>query len=214
MSYSSSISIKEQLALRIASETQRQMDSVLEDIQRIAKEFKIAEKDKRSPFRNVLAVAVESTSSLEIIKNYIRYQVGRGNNSSPIWSLKQNQKLFAEALVDSLDALKQNSEQILKCIEDSCQESKNKDESSEIETQQEKILLDYLQDSQRRINLQRELHLELAKLYLGYLTREHTALVGEQKENSKSNSEEKDQQQSKTARDVGKKPISPKQSLK
>ncbi|WAL59841.1 hypothetical protein [Thermocoleostomius sinensis] len=197
MSYLSSISIKEQLALRIASETQKQMDSILERIQQIAKEFKIAEKDKRSPFRNVLAVAVESTASLEIIKNYIRYQVGRGNNSSPIWILKQNKKLFAEALVEALDALRQDAEEILKRIEEACEEAQKQNKSNEVEAEQE-TLLKYLQNSKNQAMLQRDLHLELARLYLGYLAREHTALVGEQKENPKTETHDEKQKASKT----------------
>ena len=204
----STISIKEQLALRIASETQKQMDSVLRDIRRIAEEFQIAEKDKRSPFRNVLAVATESTASLEIIKNYIRYQVGRGSNSSPIWSIKQNQRLFAQALVKSLDALEKNVAQILKRIEDDCKQlQKNESLDNQTSEPQDKLLA-YLEDKNNRNSIQQELHLELVRLYLGYLAREHTALVGEKKQNPKSEPEAETQPKPKTGRHFAKKPLS------
>lgn len=111
----STIRTADQLALRIEKEVQQQMDHMLESIKTIATEYNIADKDKKSPFRNVLAVAVEPSSSLEIIKNYIRYQVGRGSNASPIWSLRrqENQKLFAQELVSELDNLSADVTQIL-----------------------------------------------------------------------------------------------------
>lgn len=206
----STISIKDQLALRIASETQKQMDSVLGDIRRIAEEFQIAEKDKRSPFRNVLAVATESTASLEIIKNYIRYQVGRGSNSSPIWSIKQNQQLFAQALVKSLDALEKNVAQILKRIEDDRKQlQKNESLDNQASEPQDKLLA-YLEDKKNRNSIQQELHLELVRLYLGYLAREHTALVGEKKHKSDSKSEQESQQKSKSGQNFVEKSMMPK----
>ncbi len=111
----SNVRIADRLALRIEREVQQQMDGILESIKKISTEYKIADKDKKSPFRNVLAVAVGSGSSLEIIKNYIRYQVGRGGNASPIWSLRreENQRLFAQELVSELDNLSTDVIQIL-----------------------------------------------------------------------------------------------------
>jgi hypothetical protein len=37
----------------------------------------------------------------------------------------------------------------------------------------------YLDNQQNREQLEKDIHLKLAQLYLGYLAREHTALVGE-----------------------------------
>jgi hypothetical protein len=78
------LSLQEQLELRIEREISNQMDAIIEKVNRIAKKFSIAKQDKKSPFKNVLAVATDSSSSLEVIKNYIRYQIGR-KDSSPIW---------------------------------------------------------------------------------------------------------------------------------
>lgn len=124
---SSSIQIADQLALRIETELRFQMDSILENIHKLATEYKIASKDKKSPFRNVLAVAVEPNASLEIIKNYIRYQVGRGGNASPIWLLRggQEQKLFAQELVAALDNLAEDVDQIISRVKTSLGESSN-----------------------------------------------------------------------------------------
>lgn len=124
---SSSIQIADQLALRIETEVRYQMDSILEKIHTLATEYKIASKDKKSPFRNVLSVAVEPGTSLEIIKNYIRYQVGRGGNASPIWSLRgsQEQKLFAQELVAALDNLAEDVDHIISRVKTALGESSN-----------------------------------------------------------------------------------------
>lgn len=188
---SSSIQIEDQLALRVEREVRQQMDSILENIQEISTEYKIANKDKKSPFRNVLAVAVESSSSLEIIKNYIRYQVGRGSNSSPIWLLREgpDQKLFAQVLVESLDNLSGDVDQIIGRINTSLSKVSDKDVSEAIEPSPEcQTLLAYLADEKNQKVLRRSLHLELAQLYLGYLAREHTAQVGEKEANKEATS--------------------------
>lgn len=117
MTTTSSIQLKDQLALRIENEVRQQMDDILGNIKQIAEKYGIADKDKKSPFRNVLAVSVEPSSSLEIIKNYIRYQVGRGGNASPIWSLKKDDNLFAKELVDALDNLSKDVDAILTRVE-------------------------------------------------------------------------------------------------
>ncbi|MGF1498500.1 MAG: hypothetical protein ACFB8W_17000 [Elainellaceae cyanobacterium] len=116
---SSSIQIKDQLELRIEKEVRQQMDNTLEGIKNLATEYKIADKDKKSLFRNVLAVAVEPSSSLEIITDYIHYQVGRGGNASPIWSLKKDNVLFARELVNAINGLDADVGQILARVETS-----------------------------------------------------------------------------------------------
>ncbi|MGD1804653.1 hypothetical protein ACP6PL_04320 [Dapis sp. BLCC M126] len=144
------------------------MDDIIEAIQKIANDFSIAQKDKKSPFRNVLAAATETGTSIEIIKNYIRYQVGR-SGSSPIWKEKENQKLFASAVVEQIDSLLEKAEDILKIIR------KNTSKGNPIN--------DYLENLENRELYKKNLHLKLTQLYLGYLAREHTASVGENKTN-------------------------------
>jgi hypothetical protein len=185
---SSSIQVEDQLELRIEKEVRQQMDSILERIQKIASEYKIADKDEKSPFRNVLAVAVEPSSSLEIIKNYIRYQVGR-SGSSRIWSLKKEKKLFAKELVEALDGLSKDVDEIFGRVKKSLGSDEKGNDSSDDLSQTEianelsveqREQLTYLEDN--KAALERSLHLQLAQLYLGYLAREHTAQVGESKE--------------------------------
>ncbi|KAB8331436.1 hypothetical protein SD80_023270 [Scytonema tolypothrichoides VB-61278] len=156
--------LQEQLALRIEKQISYQMDEVLGKVRKISRDFSIASKDKKSPFRNVLAVATDSGSSLEVIKNYIRYQVGR-SGSSPIWTTLKDKELFAKAVVQDLDNLIQDAQAILTRI--------RKD------IPKDHALEPYLEDNQNRERLKKDIHLKLVQLYLGYLAREHTALVGE-----------------------------------
>ena len=164
MEASPSLLLQEQLALRLETEISKKMDKIIDNIRTIAKDFSIAEKDKKSPFRNVLAAATESGSSLEVIKNYIRYQVGR-SGASPIWKHTKNKKLFSTVVVEQIDNLQQEAAEIVLRIRES--------------TPKGHPLSSYLENGQKQAQLQKEIHLKLAQLYLGYLAREHTASVGE-----------------------------------
>lgn len=157
-------SLQEQLELRIERQISYQMDAIIEKVNKIAKKFSIASKDKKSPFKNVLAVATDSSSSLEVIKNYIRYQIGR-KDSSPIWKSLNEQEKFAMALVKELENLNEDVKKILQRLRKAIPKSNP--------------LEYYLTDTQTRDRIEKNIHLKIAQLYLGYLAREHTAMVGE-----------------------------------
>lgn len=157
-------SLQEQLELRIERQISYQMDAIIEKVNKIAKKFSIASKDKKSPFKNVLAVATDSSSSLEVIKNYLRYQIGR-KDSSPIWKNLNEQDMFAIALVKELDNLNEDVTNILQKLR------RNIPKNNPLES--------YLTDTQNRERIEKNIHLKIAQLYLGYLAREHTAMVGE-----------------------------------
>jgi hypothetical protein len=151
---------KEQLVLRIDQELRYQLDEIIQRLQKLAKEYNIGQKaDKRSPLRNILITSTDRTASVEVIKNQIRYQIGR-KEGSEVWKIERNGVKFGEVIAQQLDALSQDAIEILKRI----QETLPKDS----------LLQTYLNPKQ----LHREevdLHLKLAQLYLGYLVREHTA---------------------------------------
>jgi|SanBayMetagenome_1026888.scaffolds.fasta_scaffold14189_2 hypothetical protein len=180
MESTSEIFLREQLSLIAEQEIGKKMDSVIPKLQEIAKIFAIVEKDEKSPFRNVLAVANESGSSIEVIKNYIRYQVGR-RGASEIWRRKnpQNQKLFATAVVEQIDSLLiDESQKIVKSLRETLGHSTRRGN-----------LHNYLENAENREQLIKNIHLKLTQLYLGYLAREHTALLGEK--NPKNHTESK-----------------------
>jgi hypothetical protein len=160
--------LQEQLTLRTELEISRQMDDIILEIKGISKRFSIASEDPKSPFKNVLAAATESNASIESIKSYIRYQVGR-SGASRIWKLSKDKKLFATAVVEHIDNLIQDSQEILKRVRKSIPK--------------ENPLENYLTDTQNQAQFIKSIHLKLTRLYLGYLAREHTALVGEEKAN-------------------------------
>ncbi|OCR00135.1 hypothetical protein BCD67_20880 [Oscillatoriales cyanobacterium USR001] len=169
MESTSEIFLMEQLSLIAEQEIGKKMDSVIPEFQKIAKIFTITEKDEKSPFRNVLAVANESGSSIEVIKNYIRYQVGR-RGASEIWRQKnlKDKKLFATAVVEQIDSLSQEAQNIVDTLRKTIGYSTRRADFH-----------NYLEDAENREQLKKNIHLKLTQLYLGYLAREHTALLGE-----------------------------------
>ncbi|MBD2364638.1 hypothetical protein H6G36_26275 [Anabaena minutissima FACHB-250] len=169
----SQTSLKEKLSLITELEIGKQMDNIIPRIKDIAIKFSIAQKDKKSPFRNVLAVATESSSSVEIIKNYIRYQVGR-SGSSPIWKTSKDSKLFATAVVEYIDNLYHDAQKIVEILRRFVRDGD---------------LHSYLETFENQEQLKKNIHLKLTQLFLGYLAREHTAIVGEEKAKAANNTQ-------------------------
>jgi hypothetical protein len=153
---------KEQFILRVNQEVSAQLDKIIEKMQTLAENFSIQEDTAKSPFKNVLSVSTDLSTSLEVIKNFIRYQVGR-QGASDVWKKKG----FANALVQDIDSLSGDADAILARIKQSCHD----------ENSSEKAVKQYIEQNTGEII--RSLHLQLAQLYLGYLSREHTARLGE-----------------------------------
>lgn len=154
--------IKEQLTLLIEREVRYQLDSIIQKMQKSAQKYDIGQQsDKRSPLRNILVAATDRTASLEVIKNTIRYQIGR-REGSDVWKIERDGSRFGEIVIQELDGLREDVEEILSRIEASLQPD------SPVKT--------YLSSDDRQREVQ-DLHLKLAQLYLGYLVREHTALL-------------------------------------
>jgi len=175
----SSINVQEQLSLRIDQGISYQLDDIVGKVERIAKKFDIQKVKEKSPIKNVVAAATEPITSLEVIKNFIRYQVGR-KNASEIWKLKVEEnenkiKLFTDAIVGDLDSLATNCKRIIDAIEKDISKNLAANGLADIEKERLNNLQEYLQSNKSAVI--RSLHLRLARLYLGYLSREHTALV-------------------------------------
>lgn len=185
MTKHSAIGLDEQLQLRIDKEFRNQLDDVITNMQKIASKFDIKQVREKSPFKNVLSASTEPMSSLEAIKVFIRYQVGR-KESSRVWKLEvvENGKkqFFADAVVTQLDELASNCKVIFDVIEGDLK--KEIEVLSDDSSRKEDIeaLAEYLKE--RRQELVKTTHLNLAQLFLGYLSREHTALLGFQSDNS------------------------------
>jgi len=173
------LNLNNQLQLRIDQEIKNQLDDILIKMQKMTKKFNIKQVKERSPFRNVLSVAVEPISSLETIKSFIRYQSAR-KESSKVWRLEvvENGKkeIFANAVVQEIGFLSIYFQKIYDSIsKDLSVEIQSLNENSPVRKNLEALNL-YLNDNKQY--LAKSIHLELAKLYLGYLSREHTALIG------------------------------------
>lgn len=166
-----SIKLKERLALRINQEIGAQMDTIIEKVIVLARKYSLGESEKmeksaNSPFKNVLNVSVEPSSSLEVIKNFIRYQTGR-KGGSEIW----RKKGFADALVTDLDGLNKDVNGILERIKESYR-ALAFEEKSDLEHP----MVSYI--GSNSVGIKRSLHLQIVQLYLGYLSREHIASKG------------------------------------
>lgn len=163
--------LRRQLELRIQKAMAEQMDDVIGKIKDIAKKFSIENKDKKSPFRNVLSVATSHDSSIEVIKLFIKSQIGK-SSASPIWSTKIGEELFASALVKDIERLEKDTKDIVQNVR--------------ISIPKNNPLNNYVDNPDKQKELTKQVHFKLAQRYLGYLAREHTALVGEAKLNSNS----------------------------
>ncbi|MDM3843710.1 MAG: hypothetical protein PT116_01360 [Aphanizomenon gracile PMC638.10] len=185
----STIELEQQLTLRINQEISKQLDDVIVKMQIIAKRFDIKEVKERSPLKNVLTTATDLTSSIEVIKNYIRYQVGR-KDGSKIWKIEKiengKKEIFAHAVINQIDGLITNIQNIFKSIDYSIDKELKPFEGENNQdcinpnlnqNQREKLrsLKQYLENN--KATLTKIIHLKLTQLYLGYLSREHTALI-------------------------------------
>jgi hypothetical protein len=167
--------LETQLMLRINQATKCQLDAIIQDMQQIAEDFRVATIGERSPLRNVLNTATDPMSSLEVIKNYIRYQTGR-KNASKIWKLKYNQQNFAEAVINGIDQLSDYVDKIFAGIQQELSQEVKALDADPRRREQIERLKDYFQNHESRLH--QALHLNLTQLYLGYLSREHAALTG------------------------------------
>ncbi len=102
---------EQQKILVMEQEIGLQMEQLIPDMQKMAKDYNL--RDESSPFRNVLDVATEPGSGIEVTKNFIRYQLGR-SGANKMWSKSFQDKKFAVALVDKIDALGEASKAIVK----------------------------------------------------------------------------------------------------
>jgi hypothetical protein len=112
-------------------------------------------------------IAKKFSIAKEDKKSPFKNVLGR-KDSSPIWKIPKEQELFAMALVKELENLNEDVTKILQRLRKAIPKSNP--------------LESYLTDSLNREKIERNIHLKIAQLYLGYLAREHTAMVGEDKE--------------------------------
>lgn len=102
--------LNQQTILLMEQEIGSEMETLIPEMQRMARNYNL--RDERSPFRNVLGVATDPASSIEVTKNFIRYQLGR-SGANRIWSGTFEGKNFAVALVEKIDNLRAVSKTIV-----------------------------------------------------------------------------------------------------
>ena len=102
--------LSQQTILLMEQEIGLEMETLIPDMQEMARNYNL--RDERSPFRNVLEVATDPASSIEVTKNFIRYQLGR-RGANQIWSNTFDGTNFAVALVEKIDGLRGVSKTII-----------------------------------------------------------------------------------------------------
>ena len=142
----------QQKILLMEQEIGLQMEKLIPDMQKMAAGYNLRN-EKKSPFRNVLNVATEPGSGIEVTKNFIRYQLGR-SGANRIWSDTSGGEKFAVALVDKIDGLGKDAKVIV--------EKMNKCLSTELDS-----------------SWLHRIHLRLMQLYLGNLVRYQGYLANE-----------------------------------
>ena len=142
---------EQQKILLMEQEIGSQMEVLIPDMQKMAKNYNL--RAERAPFRNVLEVATDPASGIEVTKNFIRYQLGR-SGANRIWSNIFNGESFAVALVGEIDALRKDSKTILEKM------------NERLKTELDDAWL-------------RRIHQRLMQLYLGNLVRYQVFLANE-----------------------------------
>lgn len=143
----------QQKILLMEREISLRMEQLIPEMQQMAEGYDL--RNERSPFRNVLNVATEPGSGIEVTKNFIRYQLGR-SEANRMWSKTSGGKNFAVALVDEIDRLSKAAESVVKTM------------GEDVNTESGK----------RRLQ---EVHCRLMQLYLGNLARYQVFLANEKR---------------------------------
>ena len=144
---------EQQRILLMEQKIGQHMEKLIPEMQKMARNYDL--RNERSPFRNVLDVATDPGSGVEVTKNFIRYQLGR-SGANRIWSNTFDGKNFAVALVDKIDTLREISKTVVEKM------------NERLETELDDAWL-------------QRVHQRLMQLYLGNLVRYQVFLANEKK---------------------------------
>ena len=152
MSQTEQRTAEKQKNLKTEREISLQMEKLIPKMQELAESYNL--RNERSPFRNVLNVATDPGSGIEVTKNYIRYQLGR-SGANRMWSDTAGGNMsFAVALVKEIEALGKNAKDIVQLIGEDPTTDSGKERTQQV-------------------------HLRLMQLYLGNLARYQVFLANE-----------------------------------
>lgn len=141
-----------QTNLKIERKISKKMEKIIPKMQELADSYNLS--NERSPFRNVLNVATDPGSGIEVTKNYIRYQLGRRGANRMWQDTAGGDTTFATALVKKIEELSTDAENIVRSVATDPDNEPNKDQIQEV-------------------------HLRLMQLYLGNLARYQAYLANE-----------------------------------
>lgn len=104
--------IDQQTILKMEKAILSQMETLIPSMQKMADDYNLA--GDKSPYRNVLNVAVDPASDVEVTKNFILYQLGRDQRDAP-WGKqgKKGKKKFGLVLVEIISGLGGNAKKVV-----------------------------------------------------------------------------------------------------
>ena len=148
---------KQQEILEIEKAIRLRMEKLIPNMRKMADNYNIA--GDKSPYRNVLNVAVDPASDIEVTQNFIRYQLGR-DQKSPWRKTTKGGRKFGLVLVDVISELGNDANEIVEGI------------GENLETEQGK-------------ERKQEVHRRLMQLYLGNLVRYQVFVTYREEERKK-----------------------------
>ncbi len=143
-----------QTNLKIECAISQQMEEIIPQMRKFADRYKLERVIEKSPFRNVLNVAIDTGSGIEVTINYIRYQLGRKGANRMWQDTADGDTTFATALVEKIEGLSTDAKKILKSVATDPEKEPDKDQIQKV-------------------------HLKLMQLYLGNLARYQAYLANE-----------------------------------
>ena len=106
--------IDQQTILKMEKAIRSQMETLIPSMQKMARDYNLA--GDKSPYRNVLNVAVDPASDVEVTKNFILYQLGRDQRDSPWGKPDKKGKKFGLALVEIISGLGGNAKEVVEAM--------------------------------------------------------------------------------------------------
>jgi hypothetical protein len=154
--------MKLEIELKIQKGIRDAEDEIVKSVQTALNKLDSYGDLEESQFRNLLNVAT-STDSSEVVKNFLRYQTGRGDK----WG--KGSDSLAEVIITHITALHSKAKTILQEAQKVAEDKREIIQEKEVAKPQE-ILSNQSEEIENQLK-SKEIHMELIRRYLGYGSR-------------------------------------------
>jgi hypothetical protein len=154
--------MKLEIELKIQKGIRDAEDEIVKSVQTALNKLDSYGDLEESQFRNLLNVAT-STDSSEVVKNFLRYQTGRGDK----WG--QGSESLAEVIITHITALHSKAKTILQKAQEVAKDKREIIDEKEAPKPKE-ISSDRSEEIENQLK-SKKIHMELVRRYLGYGSR-------------------------------------------